>query len=256
MEHKKRIRGIIYGAGLAAIVIAVQVFVNYAYRDEHRMESAFIKSNATAVQSKLQVVGDIGVKYMTEKDKEELIDYVSSKLGIVTASKKETVEGDKTVSVVARTQGETANTSIECISVQAENSLKIEETNQYLYVTIGIKGEVSSILEYKDMVEQALEEVGTTAIDTSVVFEGVYDSVLRLSEKNKITDQIIQDMQAKVVNESRRDEMYTVYCYTPLIENSIDSNGSRINLNIAFSTDEGENKTTIYLATPILNEDY
>lgn len=256
MEHKKRIRGIIYGIGLVVIVVAVQVFVNYAYRDEHRMESAFIKSNATAVQSKLQVVGDIGVKYMTEKDKEELIDYVSSKLGIVTATKKETVEGNKTVSVVARTQGEMANTSIECISVEAENSLKIEETNQYLYVTIDIKGEVSSILEYKDMVEKALEEVGSSTIDTSVVFEGEYDRLLSLSEKNKITDEIIQEMQAKVVNESRTDEMYTVYCYTPLITNVTYSNGSRINLNIAFSADEGESKTILYLATPILNEDY
>ena len=106
------------------------------------------------------------------------------------------------------------------------------------------------------MVEQALEEVGTTTIHTSVVFEGEYDRLLSLSEKNKITDQIIQEMQAKVVNESRTDEMYTVYCYTPLITNVTYSNGSRINLNIAFSNDEGESKTTLYLATPILNEDY
>ena len=59
-----------------------------------------------------------------------------------------------------------------------------------------------------------------------------------------------------MVVEQRGDELYTVYAYTGLINDYVKSEGNKINVNIAFNYNEKKNKTNLYVATPILNQDY
>lgn len=89
-----------------------------------------------------------------------------------------------------------------------------------------------------------------------MTFTGTYDGKLSIEERNKITDRFVKDLQANVVVEQRGDELYTVYAYTGLINDYVKSEGNKINVNIAFNYNEKKNKTNLYVATPILNQDY
>lgn len=249
------IQSVLYGLGILAVVVAVQMVVNRSFQNEGKMVDAFAGANAKVVKSELQIVGSFGNKYMTKEDKEELIDYLSGKLGIEGKVDKKIAEGSKTTSITANVPGDTSNTSIESISVDYSNN-NVTETTQYIYVTITIYKDINSILHYKNIVEKAYQEMGLRDTNTSLTFEGEYNQMLSLEEKNQITNAILMTLQGKVVRDNRSDQMYTVYAYTPMVEDYISVENKRVNVNIAFSYDETEKKTMLYMASPVINTDY
>lgn len=257
LKIKKRvyITSVLYGLGILAVVIAVQMVVNRSFQNEGKMVDAFAGADSKVVKSELQIVGSFGNKYMTKEDKEELIDYLSGKLGIEGKVDKKIAEGSKTTSITANVPGDTSNTSIESISVDYSNN-NVTETTQYIYVTITIYKDINSILHYKNIVEKAYQEMGLRNTNTSLTFEGEYNQMLSLEEKNQITNAILMTLQGKVVRDNRSDQMYTVYAYTPMVEDYISVENKRVNVNIAFSYDETEKKTMLYMASPVINTDY
>lgn len=249
------IKSLLYGLGILAVVVAVQMVVNRSFQNEGKMVDAFAGADSKVVKSELQIVGSFGNKYMTKEDKEELIDYLSGKLGIEGKVDKKIAEGNKTTSITANVSGDTSNTSIESISVDYTNN-NVTETTQYIYVTITIYQDINSILHYKNIVEKAYQEMGLRDTNTSLTFEGEYNQMLSLEKKNEITNAILMILQGKVVRDNRSDQMYTVYAYTPMVDDYISVEKNRVNVNIAFSYDETEKKTMLYMASPVINTDY
>ncbi len=246
----------IYIIAVLTVAIVIQLAINHTFMDETKLIKAFEGTQATPVKGKLQVVGNFGDKYLTTEDKEKLIDYVSSQLGITDTLDKKVVKGNTTVSVTAKVEGKASTTDIEAISITSESKEKIMQTTQYLYITIDIFDQMSSVLGYKDIIEDTLDEAGLESVDSSILLTGVYQGKLSLLDKNNITDQILDTLEAEVVAENRTEGIYTVYAYTPNISHYIEAEGSRVNLNIAFSYDENKEETSIYLASPVINEDY
>ena len=252
----QKVKVVLYIAAVMTVVVVIQLAINHTFLDESKLVKAFEDTKATPVKGKLQVVGNFGDKYMTTEDKEKLIDYVSRQLGIKDTLEKKVVKGNTTISVTAKVEGKAATTDIEAISITSESKEKIQQTKQYVYVTIDIFEQMSSVLAYKDIIEDTLNKVGLESVDSTVLLTGVYQGKLSLLEKNSVTDQILDTLQAEVTAENRTESIFTVYAYTPNISKSIEVEGDKVNLNIAFSYNEDKDETVVYLATPIINEDY
>ncbi|MDO5294354.1 MAG: YwmB family TATA-box binding protein [bacterium] len=258
-QAMKKVKIGLYIVALVWVGVGVQMIVNYAYRDEGKMLHAFAEAEANVVQSKLTIVGNYGDKFMTTSDKKNMIDYITGKLNIEESLDKKEVNGETTTSVIAQKQGRNANAEVELISIDSKEQNSAKKTNQYVYVTIELYNDISKVIEYKNAVNAAYEEMGISDVDASITLQGTYDRAVELEERNKITDQLLEQLQAKIVKENRTDQSnsaYTVYAYTPLINDYIMVNDSRVNLNIVYTYDKDEDITTLYVATPILNTDY
>ena len=252
----KRVKIALYVLALVAVVLGIQIFITDSFRDESKLIRSFNKTLVTPVRGKLQVVGNFGDKYMTTEDKKGLIDYVSSQLGIANPLDKKVKKGDTTISITAQAEGKTSQTDIEAISITSDSSEPIKKTIQYLYVTIDLYHNMDSLIEYKKIIEDTFNNVGLDNIDSSIVLSGTYDGKLNLLEKNRVTEEILDSMQADVVSENRSENLYTVYAYTENIGDYLELQGSKVNLNIGFSYNESKDETTLYIGTPIINEDY
>ncbi|MDO5519192.1 MAG: YwmB family TATA-box binding protein [bacterium] len=255
----KKLKAVLYIALLVCVGVGVQMVVNYAYRDEGKMIDAFAGTDANVVQSKLTIVGNYGEKYMTTADKKNMIDYITAKLNIEESLDKKEVNGETTTSVIAQKQGRNANAEVELISIDSKEENSAKKTNQYVYVNIELYNDISKAIEYKNAVNTAYKEMGISDMNASITLQGTYDRSIPLEERNRIADQLLEKLQAKTVKENRTDRTnssYTIYAYTPLIDDYITVNGSRVNLNIVYTYDKGEDITTLYVATPILNTDY
>ncbi len=258
-QKLKKARILLYVILLAWVGVGVQMIVNYAYHDESKIINAFSEAEPKVVQSKLTLVGKFGDKYMTTTDKNNMIDYITGKLNIENSLDKEEVDGSTTTAVVAKKEGTNANAEIEVISIDSKEEGSAKKTNQYVYTTIELYEDISRILEYKKIVDDTYDDLGLKEKDASVMLQGTYDKKLLLDEKNAIADEMLEKLQAKIVKENRTEEkgsVYTIYAYTPLIEDYITVNNSRVNVNIVYTYDESDDITTLYVATPILNTDY
>lgn len=85
---------------------------------------------------------------------------------------------------------------------------------------------------------------------------GSIDGRLETSRLNSICSNIFNKTGASRVEGMSDDKLISVSAYTPAIGESVEVNGNRINLNIAIRFNSYENKTYIWLATPVITTEY
>lgn len=86
---------------------------------------------------------------------------------------------------------------------------------------------------------------------------GEYTKNLQLYKSNDILKNILYNMNAKEIDKIEDDNLISITAYSNLlIGNNLDYLEDKINLNIGIRYSEKEDKTLIYLATPIIKLDY
>lgn len=75
-------------------------------------------------------------------------------------------------------------------------------------------------------------------------------------EKENMARILVKELQGEIAFDYWQGDSYTVYAYTGLIDEYIEFVGCKINIQIAFTYDEQTDKTRIYLASPIINQDW
>lgn len=252
----KKVKMILYIIIVLWIGVLTQTGVRVLFQDEGRMIDAFANTNSSIVESKVEIAADYGTRYLAEEDKKDLIQYIFAAAGINEDYNVTLQRGKKTVTVKGEKKSKNGEVSIELISLEKENEENEKQVKHYILVSLGIYSDNESILKYKELLEKAIKSVEVVSIQSVIKMNGVYTGNLTLEEKNKITDQLLSNLQAECISENRKDDLYTVSGYTGLIPEYITQEGRKVNINIVMNYDESKDKTNICLASPIINEDY
>lgn len=87
---------------------------------------------------------------------------------------------------------------------------------------------------------------------------GIYDGKLSTERSKDISSNILSVVSAKEVEGIHDNNLISVSAYSPFISSSdsINVNGKKINLNIAIRYNSYENRTYIWLATPVITTEY
>ena len=94
-------------------------------------------------------------------------------------------------------------------------------------------------------------------IEIFTCLAGQYTKKLQLDKCNDILQNILYNMNAKVIDKIRQNGLISVTAYSNLLtENDLEYLEYKINLNIGIRYSENEDKTLIYMATPIIKLDY
>ncbi|WP_167957735.1 YwmB family TATA-box binding protein [Anaerosporobacter faecicola] len=253
-QQNRKVKTIAYVSIVLWIAVISQIGVNRYFTDDSKLVDAFTKTNSAIMDSNLYMVADLGTDYMKEEDEKNLIQYMASKIGIDEDCK--ITKGEEQEVLYTKCVSDAATTIIKLIRNQEEEKDGVKMVRRYLIVDLTIKEDVNSILTYKKKAEKSAEGLEARDVESQVTFTGRYDGKLSMEERNQVTDQFLRNLQASIVLEQRGDELYTIYAYTGLIDDYIKSQGSKINVNLAFTYNEKKNTTKLYVATPILNQDY
>lgn len=92
--------------------------------------------------------------------------------------------------------------------------------------------------------------------EVNICITGCYDGKLDEKKINNVCNVIIREAGAKKIEGISETNLFSVSAYSPVIKNYIMVNKSRINLNLALRYNSYEEKTYIWLATPIINSEY
>ena len=167
---------------------------------------------------------------------------------------------------------EESNIKIEDKWSQNEKQIYIQSKNEDTSVSIvGIK---KSISESYIMVDILNNKVYKNIVDIYAILEdylnkysqdveiytciaGEYGKKLQNDKYDDILNKILYNMNAKVIEKVQEENFLSVSAYTKLLkENYLESFGNKINLNIGIRYSENDEKTLIYIATPIIKLDY
>ncbi len=246
----------IYVIGVLWIAVIMQIAVNALLRPESNILEAFVSTNSEVSSFELEMTADYGNRYLSEADKKELILYVAGQIGLEIDKEVTVNRNDNESEVYAEKKGKNAETLLKVISIENENSSGTPEMNHYLIVRLKLYKNADSVLKYRDLLEKIFHDLDTTDIQTTMQLSSSYKGKLSLSNMNKIADNMISSLEGKIAYENRKENLFTIYAYSGLLEEYVTSLGTKINIHVAINYDELKDTTNVYLGTPVINGGY
>lgn len=124
------------------------------------------------------------------------------------------------------------------------------------YITIDASGaEGGTALLLRDKIETVIKAHRQEAVVNSCI-TGTYEGNLQDTQLENICRKILNESEAKKVDSMRQDNIISVSAFSPMIKDKLSINGRNVNLSLAIRYNKQENKTYLWVATPIVNTEY
>lgn len=139
-----------------------------------------------------------------------------------------------------------------CVSTQLSKD-NLQKSN----ISINVINELyhQDINDSARLLEEKFKKFGLNPkVNTCIV--GCFDGKLDYEEMNRISKIILKDTKAKDIKGIYDNNLISISAYSPYIDNTIEVEGKRLNMNIALRYNAYEDKTYIWLATPVITIEY
>jgi len=124
------------------------------------------------------------------------------------------------------------------------------------YITIdAIGAEDGAALLLRDKIEKVFSSHGMETVVNSCI-TGTYDGNLQDTQLENICRKILNESEAKKVDSLRQENIISVSAFSPIIRDKLSIDGKNVNLSLAIRYNKIENKTYLWVATPIVNAEY
>ena len=146
-----------------------------------------------------------------------------------------------------------SNTSEKNISIIG---VKKNSSESYIIIDILENKVYKNIVDIYTIIEKLLYKY-SSSVDISTCISGEFPKNLQFSKHDDILEKILYNMNAKEIDRVKNENMISVTAYSKLLEeNYLEYLGNKINLNIGIRYSEDDDKTLLYIATPIIKLDY
>lgn len=251
----KKSKMTIYVIVVLWIAVFMQIGVNTIFHTEGNLLDAFVSTNSDVSSYELEMTATYGTKYLSESDKKELIRYIANKIGLQ-IDNNIVINNDKNSEAYYEKTSKNANTLIKLISMEKENDSGKKEITHYLKVNLTLYKDMDSILDYRDLLKGVYNELKTTEIQTTMQLSATYKGKLALNEMNNIADGMIDKLDGEIAYENRKQNSFTIYAYSGLLDEYVISAGTKINIHVAMNYDKNNDVTNVYLGTPVIHGGY
>lgn len=231
----------------AWLFVFLKLLVGAVFEKNTSLVAAFSVTNPQEISATVEVTACCGGSSLTEKEQRKLMEEVADAIGLTIDTEPEVTVTDQRQELSFFKDALAADTELKVIGLETEAG-----TKNYLYAKICLNKSLDTVLAYKTLLEETMEELLCTEISTTLQLVGDYAGYLTLERRNEITEEILEALGAEVVYEYREHELYTVYAYTASLDNYITVENKKINVHIAMSQNEDHYRTILYLASPIL----
>ena len=133
-----------------------------------------------------------------------------------------------------------------------------QKNNKEYYIIIDILNNkvYKNIENIYTKLENELSEYSND-VDINVCIAGEYTKKLKKAKISDILQKILYNMYAEKISDIEEENFLSVNAYSKLLkENNLKYLDREINLNIGIRYSEDDDRTTIYMATPIIKIDY
>ena len=235
----------------AWLFVFLKLLAGALFEKNTSLVAAFSVTKPQAVSATVEITARCPGEGLTESEKLRLMNRVADAIGLTIDTEPQVTETEQRQEISFYKDALAADTEVKVISLLIPQGTEAV-TKHYLYASICLDESLDTVLTYKKLLEEAMEELFCTEISVTLQLVGDYPGYLPVERRNEITEEILNALSAEVVYEYREADLYTIYAYTASLDNYITVEGKKINLHIAMSQNEDHYRTTLYLASPIL----
>ena len=251
----KRAKVTLYMAAILWVAFAAQVMVNHMFQEKLQITEAFIKSETQEMQSTLEIIAEYKSYQLSETEIKNVISRIADSIHL------DIEEGITVWNEAGRSehfilkQAKQANTKIKFVTLK-HGEEDIAGLKNYIIIQLSILKGIESIDQYKNILEDTLDAIGAENKQITLQYEGSREGCLTEDQKHELATLLVDELQGRIALEYDEGDLYTVYAYTGMLKEYVTAMENKINVQIAITYNELTNKTTIKLATPILNNNW
>ena len=233
------------------ILMLIGIFISYGDTDNSGYDKFLETFNNTQADFKfynIKANGLINYDITKNEIKDICIDIIND-LGLEESDIKwEEKWGEKEKQIYI--QSNNSNKSISIIGIKKNSN------ESYIIVDILDNKVYKNIVDIYTILEKSLYKY-SNIIDISTCISGEFSKKLQFSKYYYIFQEILYNMSAEEIDRVESENMVSITAYSELFdENYLEYLGNKINLNIGIRYSEDDDKTLIYIATPIIKLDY
>lgn len=134
--------------------------------------------------------------------------------------------------------------------------IKKNSKESYIIVDILENKVYKSIVDIYTVLENTFEK-HTSQMDINTCISGEYTKKLQINKYDEILEKILYNMNAEQIDRVEEENFVSITAYSKILHgNYLKYLGNKVNLNIGMRYSEDDEKTLIYIATPIIKLDY
>lgn len=251
----KRTKITLYIAVVLWLAVIMQIVVNRVFFEDLAIAEAFVKTNTEELECNLEIVAQHHNDFLSEMDKKDILYHIANSIGLNMDSDIAINRYEDRTEYSYHKQAKKAETTLKIVSMEEKIDSAIK-MKHYIIVRLNIKESIKSIEKYRRLAEGSLDELGIVQRQVTVQYEGIVLGTMTREDKEDMALLLVKELQGEVAFDYQQGDSYTVYAYTGLINEYIETVGCKINIQIAMTYDEQSEKTIIYLATPIINKSW
>lgn len=244
---------VVWVLGIGALVLGNEG------KDDADIVEAFAAGNYMDTVGRVSAYVNYGSEYLSHSARQDMAEGIARALGIdseitLDMERSQSEEGCRVTSSYSLTTP-VAQTDISIIAIEQESTSTIMALEQYILVDVSIENSVESAVYYRECIENYFDSIGIDA-DITLSLKGSVKGPLSNEEKNHICEDILEALGGQLITGSRSNELYTVYGYSEGINEYVVNGTTKSNINVAITYDSVKDASWVYVATPILKEDF
>ena len=233
------------------ILMLIGIFISYGDTDNSGYDKFLETFNNTQADFKfynIKANGLINYDITKNEIKDICIDIIND-LGLEESDIKwEEKWGEKEKQIYI--QSNNSNKSISIIGIKKNSN------DSKIIVDILDNKVYKNIVDIYTILEKSIYKY-SNIVDISTCISGEFSKKLQFSKYDDIFKEILYNMSAEEIDRVESENMVSITAYSELFdENYLEYLGNKINLNIGIRYSEDDDKTLIYIATPIIKLDY
>lgn len=254
---KKNIVKNLYLSILLLIILFTFVYIRLYYIEGSTfsiLKKAFSASEAEHLNSEVYIWSRAGKWFGDFNNLEKIADNFESDLGIIQNHlySKDYINNDfvNKVEIIGVTDDNNN------INITAQISEK-NSTSKEAYISVSISTEFKDF-ELEEITENIKNSFRKHNLEPvlSTCITGYFDGKLDHKSINTVSKNIFKGSNANKVNGIADRNLISVSAYSPTIGDSINVDGKKINLNFAIRYNSYEDKTYIWIASPVITVEY
>ncbi|MCC5909645.1 MAG: YwmB family TATA-box binding protein [Clostridiaceae bacterium] len=143
----------------------------------------------------------------------------------------------------------------EIITFKVYSSSSQGEKTSYIIIDIMQNKGYKQLVEKSNQSQEILKKYGDH-IETTINMVGTYDEKMSIEQRQEKIQEIIQPLKPQKVEEIKQESYVSTTIYTPIIPHSLQYGDKKVNLQLAMRYNDYEEKTYLYIATPLITMTY
>ncbi|MCX8129825.1 MAG: YwmB family TATA-box binding protein [Clostridia bacterium] len=239
-------------------ILASSMYYIKSHSDTDSSEATLLRSfknsGAKAVTSEIYFWARISNNHKNISDLKILLENIAYDIGVVRNDgyktdilKNDMLEKLEIKGVLGNSEAVSIN-----LRIDKKEGKSVEKT---VSGTITQDISIDGLEETCRKIRKAFENNGISIrVNTCII--GNYQGKLDDEKLNNIAINILKEAEASKIEGIRDDRLISVSAYSPSIADSIKVNGKKVNLSLAIRYNSFEDKTYIWLATPVITKEY